>query len=394
MALEVEPLANRKALAFWKDKVLLSSGQFSKLSDAAKMRAFGVTGIAKGAELESVFKMLQAAIEKGISFDEFKSSLSQVWQRRGWTGKGAWRIDNIFRTNIQTAYNVGRYHQMQQVTQARPFWQYDAVNDRRTRPTHRAMDAKIFRHDHPFWDTWYPPNGFRCRCGVNTLSQREIERDGLTVEEKDPTGTLIEPATADGTPMPARLLMPDPGFDHNPGKTVWGGITDESSKHVWNDMVDLKSAAAMGRPKIAAASGRAYATGMDGMLETGRDKDYYREAFSRLFGPEKLLTDASGNPVVMTLDRFMASDYRHVAPLIEDVLSDPWELWLVPQVDERGRVRLVRRFFERISDGGQTSILVMEADKGSWLGVSGLMPVSQADELEALRHGLLLWRSK
>ena len=30
---------------------------------------------------------------------------------------------------------------------------------------HRALDGKCFPVDHPFWHTWFPPNGHRCRCG-------------------------------------------------------------------------------------------------------------------------------------------------------------------------------------------------------------------------------------
>ena len=87
------------------------------------------------------------------------------------------RVDLIFRTNIQTAYNVGHYEQMTDpgVMKLRPFWQYDAVNDTHTRPSHLAMDGKVFPADHPVWNTWFPPNGFRCRCTVRTLSKRQVE---------------------------------------------------------------------------------------------------------------------------------------------------------------------------------------------------------------------------
>jgi SPP1 gp7 family putative phage head morphogenesis protein len=132
-------------------------------------------------------------------------------------------VDNIFRTNVQTAYNVGRYKQMQSVAKARPFWQYSAVNDSRTRPTHRALHGRVYRHDSPFWDTFYPPNGFRCRCKVKTLSERQVRERGLTVHEGNGLGELIEPVGPNG-PMPARPLMPDRGFEGNPGKEAWARI--------------------------------------------------------------------------------------------------------------------------------------------------------------------------
>ena len=48
------------------------------------------------------------------------------------------------------------------------------------------MDGRVFQADSPVWDTWYPPNGFRCRCTVRSLSKRQVEQMGLTVEEKAP----------------------------------------------------------------------------------------------------------------------------------------------------------------------------------------------------------------
>lgn len=127
-----------------------------------------------------------------------------------------YQADNVFRTNLQTAYSVGRYQQMTrpEVLRRRPYWQYDAVMDERTRPTHRALHGKVFRADHPFWDKWYPPNGYRCRCTVISLSEEQVRRMGLAVEEATPE--WVE--RPDGVPQP---LLPDRGWDHNPGKVAW-----------------------------------------------------------------------------------------------------------------------------------------------------------------------------
>jgi SPP1 gp7 family putative phage head morphogenesis protein len=209
----------------------MSPGEFRRLSDEAKTRAFAVSGIAKGDELATVMAAMQKAIDQGTTLADFKKDCAAVFEKRGWTGRRAWRIDNIFRTNIQTAYSVGRYKQMQEVKARRPYWQYSAVNDSRTRPSHAAMHGKVYPADHAFWNTWYPPNGFRCRCGVVTLSERDIRAENLTVETDEPTGKLIEPVDpVTGNKMPARLLMPDSGFAHNPGKSAWGGVVDASEK--------------------------------------------------------------------------------------------------------------------------------------------------------------------
>ena len=165
---------------------------------------------------------MERAINNGESFDKFKTACREIFERRGWTGKRAWRVDNIFRTNIQTAYNVGHYEQLEAEKDVVPYWQYSAVNDRRTRPTHLAMNGRVWPADHPIWNKWYPPNGYRCRCSVIGLTKGQVERRGLNVEEDDPTDKPImgiSPKTGREELMP-RQLLPDPGFEMHPGK-MW-----------------------------------------------------------------------------------------------------------------------------------------------------------------------------
>ncbi|MGB9713183.1 MAG: hypothetical protein ACP5SG_08340 [Dissulfurimicrobium sp.] len=49
-----------------------------------------------------------------------------------------------------------------------------------------------------------------------------MEARGLHVETEDPTGDLIEPIDpVTGNRLPARPLIPDPGFASNPGEVAW-----------------------------------------------------------------------------------------------------------------------------------------------------------------------------
>ncbi|KQC03142.1 MAG: hypothetical protein APR55_07090 [Methanolinea sp. SDB] len=414
--IKLAPLHNKEALAFWKDKVRLSPGQFAKLDDAAKVLAFAVSGIARGAELESVFNGLQRAIKDGGTYDDFKKSLAQVWERRGWTGRRAWRVDNIFRTNIQTAYNVGRYRQMMEVADSRPYWQYDAVNDSRTRPTHRAMDGKVFRHDHPFWDTWFPPNGWRCRCGVITLSAREVKRDGLTVETDDPTGRLVEPTTPDGVKMPARLLMPDPGFDHHPGKTVWGGVVDKETAPInWTDLDNLRGPEDYRRKSLENVRPKDIGELDESMLLPGGKTDaFYLDAFTQAYGAEKVMEDAMGEPVILSRRAFLI-DKTPGAPaqwkfnkaghgesilVMDRLLKDPWEIWLLPQQNKQGQIRLAKRYVSlwRTRDKKKIGGMgVYEVAGGVFTGVTSFIPLTKKGEinlryLDKQRRGLLLYK--
>lgn len=409
-------LPMKEAIAYWKDKVRLSPGEFAKLPDEAKTLAFGVSGIARGSELESVYNALFRAVGQGTTFRDFQAECREIIERRGWTGERAWRVDNIFRTNVQGAFMTGRYAQIKRVSQARPYWQYSAVNDRRTRPAHAALHGKIFPHDHPFWEKWYPPNGYRCRCTVKTLSEDELAEKGLSVEQRDPTGSYIVPKDPKtGNLMPPVAVMPDPGWAYNPGKTFWGGVVEQSGKPgKWTAIKGLKGPERYHRPALRnVRPADIFDLDEGALLPSGRSDDFYRAEFVKRFGEEKVLTDAAGEPVVLSLRSFLIdktpgakpewkfkkAGHGQSIPLIEDMLLHPYEIWLTPQQNEQGRVRLSRRYVcvwktrdkERIA-----GMQVVEVNGGVFQGVTSFIPMKQGDYdleyAERQRLGLLLFK--
>ena len=193
----------QEAVDYFKDRVPVTAEQFYKIAAEYRGLAFTVGGYTKAQILKKFYDELLAALEEGNTLSEFRENMNDFLKAEGYEGLDPLQADNIFRTNIQTAYNVGHYQQMTDpgVMRLRPYWQYDAVNDTHTRPSHLAMDGRVFPADHPVWDTWFPPNGFRCRCIVKTLSKRQVEQRGLTVETSAP-----------------RAALPDPQFSTNPAK--------------------------------------------------------------------------------------------------------------------------------------------------------------------------------
>lgn len=211
-----EPLNFEEAIEYFKDKLPIPSSQYYKIVNEWKTKAFTVGGYSSAELLSKFMEALQKALEDGTTVEDFRKQTNTFLETKGYVGLTPFQADNIFRTNIQTAYNVGHYKQMTdpEVIKFRPFWQYDAINDSRTRPTHKALDGKVFPADHPFWDTWYPPNGYKCRCRVKSLNERYIKKKGLEVETEIPK--MVEPEGG-----LARPLMPDKGFDKNPAKVAW-----------------------------------------------------------------------------------------------------------------------------------------------------------------------------
>lgn len=57
-----------------------------------------------------------------------------------------------------------------------PYLEYVTMKDDRVRPEHEALDGIILPIDDPFWDYYYTPNGYRCRCTTRKRTEREYER--------------------------------------------------------------------------------------------------------------------------------------------------------------------------------------------------------------------------
>lgn len=196
----------------------ISPESWRDIWQGANARAFTVARVTRMDVLVDIREALTRAIDEGITFEQFQSDISKTLEQKGWLApKGedarvvmpdgttkkrltGWRLRTIYQTNLGTSYQVGRYKQMEDVKAARPYWQYRTAGDVSVRPTHQAHDGKVYHADHPFWDRWYPPNGFNCRCYVKTLSARQMEARGLTEET---AGTDV---------------LPDEGWQYNPGK--------------------------------------------------------------------------------------------------------------------------------------------------------------------------------
>lgn len=203
---------------------------FEEAIDYFRDRAFTISGITKAELLSGVKEELIKSMEQGMTLRDFQKALPEIFDRHGYTQLNPWHIKNVYSTNLQNAYQGGRLRQMADpiVAEALPYWRYIAVMDIATRPEHAAMHGKIFRADHPIWQTWYPPNGFNCRCTVQSISARQIEREGWHMETEDPTGRLFEPVDIEtGRKLPARPLMPDAGWDHLPGRTDLRALLEE-----------------------------------------------------------------------------------------------------------------------------------------------------------------------
>jgi len=166
---------------FLRQKLNLPTQRWDDIMGAAHDRSFVVAGAMKADLLADLHNAVNKAVGGRVSLETFRKDFREIVTKRGWhgwTGEGteageAWRARIIYETNLATSYAAGRYAQLTDpdLLSRRPYWKYvhdDSVDH--PRPEHVAWDGLVLRHDHPFWQTHYPPNGWGCRCRVTAVT--------------------------------------------------------------------------------------------------------------------------------------------------------------------------------------------------------------------------------
>lgn len=205
--------------------------------------------------MQDIYQSLADAKAEGKAFGQWRKDLLGHLAKKGWlqtekigrkqntyiadpkTGElfgTPWRLNTIYRTNVQTAYSAQRYQQARDNAINRPYWQYSAVGDSRTRPSHAMLNGRIYRYDDPFWRTFYPPNGFNCRCSVIALSQRQIDAEKLMVQTAELEESVDEKTgyRTMGVKVGGQVFYADKGFDYHAGRSVYKPNLDDYPEHL------------------------------------------------------------------------------------------------------------------------------------------------------------------
>jgi len=78
---------------------------------------------------------------------------------------GPW-LRTEYDTAIASAQMAAKWQRFYADKKTLPLLQYRTVGDERVRPSHEELDNVIRNIDDPFWDMYFPPNGWNCRCDV------------------------------------------------------------------------------------------------------------------------------------------------------------------------------------------------------------------------------------
>jgi SPP1 gp7 family putative phage head morphogenesis protein len=402
MAVEYGSLPFKEAVDYLTGKVNLPTRSWTDIWEGQHARAFTVAGATKEELLTDLHQSINEAITDGKTLDQFRKEFDSIVAKHGWPYKGGrnWRTRVIYETNMRTAYMAGRYDQLQQVKSRRPYWQYDHSDFvQHPRPEHEAWDGLVLHADDTWWDTHFPPNGWGCRCSVRALSKRDLARLGKDGPDKAPPLEMEEKTVGVRGPNPRTVQVPkgiDPGWGYNVGKAHSGQRLAQTAMDDWSKARDAwrpmiqKGFAEAGRPLKIPMSPLPAKLGTP--LKTTAE---VTAAIEDQLGAATKTYQVAGLPVVVdaqALGSHLDPSRSEYLPLLDDAISDPYEVWLnFDQHEGTGKVRLVARLIKGYDLGQGRALLVITEASGGVMLSHTMFPTGDLKYVNRQRQGQLIF---
>ena len=397
----------QEAIDFFQSKVRVPTRAYTDLMNRAHSKAFMVAGAMRDDLLCDLQEAIGRAFTAGDTLEDFRKDFDNIVAKYGWKYKGGrnWRTRVIYDTNVRTAYSAGHWQQMQAAKRMRPYGRYLHGPSIVPRVEHLAWDGKVVPLDDPWWDYRWPPNGWGSKCSVVSVSQRELERNGWTVEHPEADKTIkVTVNTPDGPMEVETVEGVDPSFAYNPGKSATGirlsprmmeeAKADGTWKH-WRPVPwgagSMETWQSLGRPeKLPVDTMRAK------LAEKADSPEALRPILEKMIGgQEDFFLTADGAPVLLSVDTLMHIQPRRstFVPLIPELLSDPFEVWMdFEEHEATGRVELKKRYLKRVDTGERETgiLMVVQVVKGQLAGWT-FIPAERGKYLNNIRRGKLVW---
>lgn len=394
----------REAVVFFRDKVNLPTEHWYTLQREMHARAFTIAGAMKGEMLSDFRQAVDRAISKGTTLPQFRKDFDAIVARHGWSYHGSrnWRSKLIYNTNIQTAYQAGRMKQLREITDVAPYWEYATMRDSRVREVHRRWEGMILRHDDPWWDTHYPPNGWNCRCRVWPRTERDMEKRGRQLDTAPEDGTYdwINKATGEVVKVPNGI---DPGWDYNVGKGAWGQRLSDKAMAAWRQSKDKWEVLTPGdhttynRPDVIPLDQPKARPGKKAANEAEMEAAINKA----IGGPERVFHFQGGEfsyPVLVnakSLSSHLALERSVWIPLLEEVMADPFEVWMTFEKHAAsGQVVLRQRIIKAVDLGGSRGLLAVSNSSNGVMEAWTFIPTKDLRYANNQRAGQLVWARK
>lgn len=243
---------NAKAIAYFLSKKIVAASKMKELGESAHARAYTNAGVNNLNLLQDFKDNLDKSIKNGTGFNAWRDQILDTAKAKGWlarvagdkhnptkmdvydeqTGQiiPAYRLKTIYNTNMNGAFQAARYQQQMENAPYTPNWEYVAVGDERTRPSHLQLNGAIYPYDDPFWTTYYPPNGYNCRCTVVARTDHYLKTNNIKASksniDQDDFGDYVKPVGSHSR------IRPDKGFSYNHGRHGFRPNLDAYAPHL------------------------------------------------------------------------------------------------------------------------------------------------------------------
>lgn len=180
---DVEVLPFEEAVEYMQGRLPLDAKEYYKLADKARFRAFTVSLLADGDLLVKTKDMLAKNLEEGGGLKDFiVKTDTDLLKGVGMAGAGGgWYWETVYRTGVQTAYNVGRAIGFEAVPPVA--LELVGIGDARQTELCKSLTQPPVRrlYGDDFWKRFWPPLHFNCRTTVRAIyDEQELEEEPIT----------------------------------------------------------------------------------------------------------------------------------------------------------------------------------------------------------------------
>jgi SPP1 gp7 family putative phage head morphogenesis protein len=176
-----DPVRFKEASDWFRSKLPVTQEEWDGMRLEARRQAFTLAGVQQLDAVSTLMDLLQESIDKGLPIDDFRAKVkAKLGDNFGSSGAN---LKTAYINAHQTAYNTGRWHQMQATKAVLPFWRFDAILDGRETEICHECAGTILPADHPWWQTHFCPLHHRCRSTVRALTERMAKRHGGVTDE-------------------------------------------------------------------------------------------------------------------------------------------------------------------------------------------------------------------
>lgn len=169
------------AVEWFRSRLNLTDEEFEAIDSEARRKAFVIADVAQLDIIDQVWQALERAISNGTTLQDFAAEVGGLLSA-AWGKDDPHRLETIFRTNVQKAYNRGRWKQQHDpvVQVLRPYYMYDALLDSRTSDVCNELNGTVLPIEDPFWSSHLPPVHHRCRSSLRNLTEKQAKRRGIS----------------------------------------------------------------------------------------------------------------------------------------------------------------------------------------------------------------------